>query len=120
MGGFAGPHHRDNSQPIRAGKILRLVALEAAASQLSKGESAGYETEVRDMIKMREKGALRRKIDEEKHLEIYGWLREGIRMKTYLHGPMDSAKNLKGDLDLPGRRKRYTSSRVEEEEDAQN
>ena len=45
-------------------------------------------------------------------------------MKTYLHGPLDYAKNLKlrfriGDLDLPERRKRYTSSRVEEEEEAQ-
>ena len=46
-------------------------------------------------------------------------------MKTYLHGPKDYyAKNLKlrfriGDLDLPERRKRYTSSREEKEEDAQ-
>ena len=44
-------------------------------------------------------------------------------MKTYLHGRMDYAKTLKlrfrvGDLDLPERRKRYTSSR-EEEDDAQ-
>ena len=43
--------------------------------------------------------------------------------ETYLHVPMDFAKTLKlrfrvGDLDLPGRRKRYTSSR-EEEVDAQ-
>ena len=43
-------------------------------------------------------------------------------MKTYLHGPIDYVKNLKklrfriGDLDLPERRKRYTSSRVEEED----
>ena len=41
-------------------------------------------------------------------------------MKTYLHGPMDYAKKLKlrfrvGDLDLPERRKRYTSSREEED-----
>ena len=46
---------------------------------------------------------------EEKHLEIYGWLREDIEMKTFLHGPMDDAKKLKlrfrvGDLDLPERR----------------
>ena len=45
-------------------------------------------------------------------------------MKTYLHGPMDYAKTLKlrfrvGDLDLPERRKKYTSSRGEEQEDAQ-
>ena len=58
-----------------------------------------------------------------KHLGIYGGLSEGIGMKTYLHGPMDFAKTLKlrfrvGDQDLPERRKRYTSSRGEEEMDA--
>ena len=57
---------------------------------------------------------------EENHLEIYGGLREGIGMKTYLHGPMDYAKKMKlrfrvGDLDLPERRKGYTSSREEED-----
>ena len=57
---------------------------------------------------------------EEKHVEIYGGLREDVGMKTYLHGPMDYAKKLKlrfrvGDLDLPERRKRYTSSREEED-----
>ena len=57
---------------------------------------------------------------EEVHLEIYGGLREQIRMKTYLHGPMDYAKTLKvrfraGDLDLPERRKRYVSSREKKE-----
>ena len=40
-------------------------------------------------------------------------------MKTYVHGPMDYAKKLKlrfrvEDLDLPERRKRYTSSREED------
>ena len=43
--------------------------------------------------------------------------------ETYWHRPMDYAKTLKprfrvGDLDLPERRKRYTSSR-EEKEDTQ-
>ena len=56
---------------------------------------------------------------EEKHLEIYQGLREDIGMKTYLHGPMDYAKKLKvrfcvGNLDLPERRKRYSSSREED------
>ena len=42
-----------------------------------------------------------------------------------MHGPMDAAEKLKlllrvGDLDLPGRRKRYTTSPMEEEVDAQN
>ena len=45
-------------------------------------------------------------------------------MKRYLHGPMDFAKTLKlrfraGDLDLPERRKRCTSSGEEEDIDAQ-
>ena len=45
-------------------------------------------------------------------------------MELYRHGPMDFAKTPKlrfrvGDLDLPERRKRYTSSREEEEIDAQ-
>ena len=57
---------------------------------------------------------------EEKHLEIYGGLREDVGMKTYLHGPMDYAKKLKlrfrvGDLDLPERTKIYTSSREEDD-----
>ena len=57
---------------------------------------------------------------EEKHLEIHGGLREDFGMKTYLNGPMDYAKKLKlrfrvGDLDLPASRKRYTSSREEED-----
>ena len=59
---------------------------------------------------------------EEEHSDIPG-LGEEIGMKTYLHDPMDYAKTLKlrfraGGLDLPERKKRYASSR-EEEEDAQ-
>ena len=77
-------------------------------------------TEVKENIEIRERLALRKKVKEEEHLEIYGRLREEIGMKAYLHGPMDYAKTLKlrfrvGDLDLPGRRKRYASSREEEE-----
>ena len=58
---------------------------------------------------------------EEKHLDIYGDLREDVRVKTYLHGPMDYAKDTGmklrfrvGGMDLPGRRKKYTSSREED------
>ena len=56
---------------------------------------------------------------EEKHLKVYGGLRGDIGKTTYLQGPMDYAKNLKqrfreGDLDLPERRKRYSSSREED------
>ena len=62
-------------------------------------------------------------MEGEQHLEIYGRFREEVGMQTYLHGPMDCAERLTlpfrvGDLDLPQRKKRYTSSR-EEEEDAQ-
>ena len=62
-------------------------------------------------------------MEEKKHLEIYGELREGMGRKTYLHGPMGHAKTLKlrfrvGDPDLPERRKRYISSREEEDVDA--
>ena len=51
---------------------------------------------------------------------MYGGLSEYIGMKTYLHGPIDYAKKLKlrfrvGDLDLPERRNRYTSSREEDD-----
>ena len=85
---------------------------------------SGYKTEVKERIERRERLALRKKVEGEEHLEIYGGLREGIGMKRYLHGPMDFAKKLKlrfrvGDLDLPERRRRYTSSREEEEVDAQ-
>ena len=57
---------------------------------------------------------------EEKHLDIYGGLREDIGIKTHLHGPMDYAKKLKlrlrvGDLNLPERENTYTSSREEED-----
>ena len=46
-------------------------------------------------------------------------------MKAYLRGPLDAAENMKlrfrvGDLDLPERRQRYTSSRVEEGKDEEN
>ena len=83
-----------------------------------------YKKKIDEMIALREMKSLKQKVDEEDHLKIYGGLKEGLGMKTYLHGPLDYSKNLKlrfriGDLDLPERRKRYTSSRVEEEEEAQ-
>ena len=78
---------------------------------LSIEKFAGCMTEVKEKIEIRERLALRNKVKEEEHLEIYGGLREEIGMKTYLHGPMDYAKTLKlrfrvGDLDLP-KKKRY-------------
>ena len=47
------------------------------------------------MIEERERQALRNKVKEENHFEIYEGLREDIGMKTYVHGPMDYAKKLK-------------------------
>ena len=59
--------------------------------------------------------ALRNKVKEEKHLEIYGGLREDIVIKTYLRRPMDYAKKLKLRFRVrepgPTRKKTYTSSR---------
>ena len=91
---------------------------------LSIEKFAGCMAQVKEKIEIRERLALRNKVKEAEHLEIYWGLREEIGMKTYLHGPMDYAKTLKrrfrvGDLDLPEGRKRYTSSRVEEGETAQ-
>ena len=53
-------------------------------------------------------------------VEIYRGLKEDIGMKTHLRGPMDYAKKLKlrlrvEDLDLPEIRKRFASSREEED-----
>ena len=74
-------------------------------------EFAGYKTEVKEMIELRERLALRNKVKEEELLTGLRGLREDIGMKTYLHGPMVYAKTLKlrfrvGDLDLSERRKR--------------
>ena len=62
-------------------------------------------------MEIRRKGRSDAKVDKEKHLKVYGELKEGIGMKAHLHGPLDAAKNLTlgfrvGDLDLPERRKR--------------
>ena len=79
---------------------------------------------MKERTETREKPALRNNVKEEEHFEIYGELREEIGMKTYLHGPMDYPKALNlrfrvGDTDLPETSKRHTSSRGEEDEDAQ-
>ena len=112
---------------IRWDSVVEKVWKDIGGNQeevMSAGKFGKYKAEVEETIERRERLALRNKVESEKHLEIYGRLREGIGMKTYLHGPMDFAKTLKlrfrvGDLDLPERRKRCTSSREEEEIDAQ-
>ena len=85
----------------------------------------GYKTEVKERTEARERPALRKKVKKEKHLAI---LREfkskEIRMKTCFCGPMNCAKTLKQRFRVrgpgPARKKRYTSSWVEEEEGAQS
>ena len=52
----------------------------------------GYKTEVKEIIEEREELALTHKVKKEKHLEIYGGLREDIGMKTFLTDPMKYAK----------------------------
>ena len=64
-----------------------------------------------DLVNSPPHKVVKNKVKEEKHLEIYGGLREGIGIITYLHGPVDYAKKLKlrfrvGDLEPPERRKR--------------
>ena len=81
---------------------------------MSAGKFGWYKVEVEERIERRERIALRNEVESEKHLGVCVGLREGIEMKTYLHGPMDFVKTLKlrfrvGDLDLPERRKRYNS-----------
>lgn len=71
------------------------------------GECRGYKTKIEsiDMIEIREEQALADKVDEEEHFAIYGRLREGMGVKTNLHGLMDYAKKFEidfgvGDLHL--------------------
>ena len=83
---------------------------------LSMDTFGGYKTEVNVLTGIREMLALRNKIKNDEHFQRYGGLSEGIGIKTYSHGPMNSAKTPKlqfrvGDLDLPERRNRYISSR---------
>ena len=54
-----------------------------------------YKTEVKEKVERMERPALRNKVKEEEHSDIYGG-RDEIGMKTYMHGAMD--------LDLPKRR----------------
>ena len=55
----------------------------------------GYKTGVKKTIEEKLRLVLISKMEEEKHLEILGELREDIEMKEYLNGPMDYPKNVK-------------------------
>lgn len=52
-------------------------------------------TIARDVMKRRGKEALIRRVEEEEHVEIYGGVREGIEMKTYLQDPMHFTRKSK-------------------------
>ena len=54
---------------------------------LSLEKFGGYKTKVKERIEERERLAQRNDVKEEKHLEMYGGLREDLGMKTHLHGP---------------------------------
>ena len=74
---------------------------------------------MKERIEEMERQTLKNNVKEDKHLELNWGLREDIGMKTYLHDPTDYVKNIRlrfrvGGLDLRDRRKRYTSSREEE------
>ena len=73
----------------------------------------------RSELREKEMLALRNKVKEEKHSTDTRGVEGRYWNQTYLHGAVNYAKRLKlrfrvGDLDLPERRKRYTSSREED------
>ena len=82
---------------IRWGSVVEEVWKDTRGNQeeiLSIEKFAGYKTEVvKEKIEIRERLALRNKVKEEEHLEIYGRLREEIGTKTYLHMPMEICEN---------------------------
>ena len=83
---------------------------------LSIEKFGGYKTEVKERIEERERQALRNKVRENKHLEMYGGLREDIGIQTKPNGLREKAEtaiSCRG----PGltRKKRYSSSREEED-----
>ena len=85
---------------------------------LSIGTFGGYKTEVRERVEQREMQALRNKVKEEEHLrDIRGfegrYWNENISARP--NGLREKAERFRvGDLDLPERSKRCSSSREEE------
>ena len=62
---------------------------------LSMEKFGGYKTEAKYIVEYMVMLALRTKVKEDKHFEIYGELRQDLGMETFLHGPRDYAKRLK-------------------------
>ena len=56
-------------------------------------EVCGVQDRSKRKDRIRERLALRNKVKEEEHLEIYGRLREEIGTKTYLYRPMEICEN---------------------------
>ena len=66
---------------IRWDKVVENISKEIGGNKkeiMSIEDGEEYKTKVSDMIELRERKALRQKVDEEEHLKIYGGLREGI------------------------------------------
>ena len=81
----------------------------------------GYKTEVEERIERWERLALRYKVKKEEALESCRDRNENAfaRPNRLCEKNAKKLRFRAGELDLPDRRKRYTSSREEEEEDAQ-
>ncbi|CAB1117900.1 unnamed protein product [Ectocarpus sp. CCAP 1310/34] len=107
---------------IRWDKVVERVGKEIGDEEetLDTEGFGGFKKKVKEILESREEATLRKKVRSEDHLEIYGKLKEGIGMKSYLDGPTDYAKKMKlqfrvGDLDLPEPRKRHVHVAKSEE-----
>ena len=84
---------RTNEQAgIRWDRVVENLWREIRGNQneiMSIDDGGGYKTKLRHMVEKRWKETLKRNVDGEEHLKIYGGLREGIGMETYLLGPME-------------------------------
>ena len=84
---------------------------------------AGYKTEVKERPEIGEMLALRNKVKEEERLEIYGGLRRRNGNENVSARPNGLRENAETATSCggpgPARKKRYASSRQEEDEDAQ-
>ena len=56
-------------------------------------EFGEYTDEVKGKIEHRERKALKKKVENKQHLEMYGMLKEQIEMKAYLGGQWITQKN---------------------------
>ena len=80
---------------IRWDNVVKKIWKDVGGGQevLSTEKFGGYKTEAKGRTEERERQALRNKVKEEKHLEIYGGSREDIGMKTYLTAQWTTRKS---------------------------